>query len=250
MKVCAIVPTYDNPQTVGDVVARIASHDLPVVLVDDGSAEPGRTACARIADQSLATVVHLDRNLGKGAACKAGFAKAQELGFSHAFQIDADGQHDLDQIPTFVAAAQREPGALILGYPIYDQTAPLARKMARWLTDFWVAVEVGGRARICDAMIGFRVYPLEAIANLPDVGNGMEFDIEVAVQLVRSGCATRNLPIRVRYLDKVDGGVSHFRPLRDNLRFARLHSRLCTVACMQWTKRKLWPLTGQAEPRS
>jgi hypothetical protein len=128
-----------------------------------------------------------------------------------------------------------------LAYPVYDETAPRARKFARWLTDFWVAIEVGSRKKIRDAMIGFRVYPLAALERLPETGNRMEFDIEVAVLLVRSGVDTINLPIKVRYLNKEEGGISHFRPLRDNLRFAWMHSKLCTIGCMRWTKRKLWP---------
>ena len=59
--------------------------------------------------------------------------------------------------------------------------------------------------------------------------------------LVRSGCDTINLPVKVRYLAREEGGISHFRPLRDNLRFAWMHCRLCTIGCLSWTKRKLWP---------
>ena len=241
MRACAIVPTYDNPCTVRGVVENIRARDLEVLVIDDGSGPDGRIACEQIAAHGLATVVHLKQNSGKGAACKVGFAKARQLGYTHALQIDADGQHDVDQIPTFLDAARENPEALILAYPVYDQTAPRARKFARWLTDFWVAIEVGSRKKIRDAMIGFRVYPLAALERLPEIGNRMEFDIEVAVRLVRSGVDTINLPIKVRYLNKEEGGISHFRPLRDNLRFAWMHSKLCTIGCMRWTKRKLWP---------
>jgi len=241
MRTCAIVPTYDNPRTVRAVVENIRSRDLDAIVVDDGSGPEGKTACAQIAKDGLATVVHLAQNGGKGAACKAGFAKARELGFTHALQIDADGQHDADQIPTFVATAEEHPEALILAYPVYDETAPRSRKFARWLTNFWVAAEVGARNKIRDAMIGFRVYPLAALERLPEIGDRMEFDIEVAVLLVRNGCDTVNLPIKVRYLDKEEGGISHFRPFRDNLRFAWMHCKLCTIGSMRWTMRTLWP---------
>jgi polyprenyl-phospho-N-acetylgalactosaminyl synthase len=241
MRPCAIVPTYDNGRTVRSVVETIREHDLEVIVVDDGSGTEGREACERIAADGLATVVHMRQNGGKGAACQAGFARARELGFTHALQIDADGQHDIDQIPTFLNAARERPEALILAFPVYDETAPPARKLGRWLTNFWVAVEVGNWRAIRDAMIGFRVYPLAALAKLPAIGNRMEFDIEVAVLLVRSGCDTINLPVKVRYLAREEGGISHFRPLRDNLRFAWMHCRLCTIGCMNWTKRKLWP---------
>jgi glycosyltransferase involved in cell wall biosynthesis len=241
IRVCAIVPTYDNPRTVRSVAEGLRSRDLDVIIIDDGSGPDCEQACQQLQADGLATVVRLANNSGKGAACKVGFTKARELGFTHVLQVDADGQHDQDQAPVFVATAKQNPTALILGYPIYDETAPRARKIARWITNFWVAAEVGSRNKIRDAMIGFRIYPLAAIERLHVIGDRMEFDIEIAVQLVRGGCDTVNLPIKVRYLDKAEGGISHFRPLRDNLRFAWLHSKLCTTGCMRWTYRKLWP---------
>ena len=247
MKLVALIPTYDNPRTVRGVVERVREHGLEVIVVDDGSGPDGRDACAALARDGLATVVRRDRNGGKGAACKDGFAKARELGYTHAFQVDADGQHDVAQIPAFAAAAAREPQALVLGYPEYDASAPRSRRFARGLTSFWVALEVGRRGAVRDAMIGFRVYPLDAVLSLPPFGDGMEFDIEVVVQLVRRGTPTVNLPVAVRYLSAEEGGVSHFQPLRDNLRFAWMHSKLCTAGCVQWTLRRLWPFGRDAE---
>src|SRR5690606_12120110 len=122
MRACAMVPTYDNPRTVRGVVESIRSHGLDVIVIDDGSGPAGRAVCEQLAEQGLATVVHLPQNKGKGGACKAGFERARELGFTHVLQIDADGQHDIGQIPTFLKAAADHPHALILGYPVYDQT--------------------------------------------------------------------------------------------------------------------------------
>lgn len=246
MKVVALVPTFDNPRTVRAVVERVRARGLDVLVVDDGSGPAGRAACDALADAGLATVLRRPVNGGKGAACKDGFRAARELGYTHAFQIDADGQHDLDRIPAFLEAARATPDALVLAYPEYDASAPRSRRIARGLTDFWVAVEVGGRGKIRDAMIGFRIYPLGAGGVLDRVGDGMEFDIEAAVALVRSGAPTVNLPVAVRYLAPDEGGVSHFRPLRDNLRFAWTHSKLCTLGCMRWTARKLLPLGGRS----
>ena len=245
MKPVALVPTYDNPRTVRGVVERVRAHGLEAVVVDDGSGPDGRAACAALAADGLASVVHRPRNGGKGAACRDGFRRARELGFTHAFQIDADGQHDLDRIPAFLAAAREHPDALVLAYPEYDGTAPRSRRVARGLTNFWVAVEVGGRDKIRDAMIGFRVYPLAAVSGDEAFGVGMEFDIQVAVELVRRGTPTVNLPVAVRYLSEEEGGISHFRPLQDNLRFAWMHSRLCTIGCVRWTLRKLWPFPAR-----
>jgi len=240
-KICALLPTYDNPRTVRAVVEGLRALELPVVVVDDGSAAEGRAACAALQRDGLADVVHHDHNRGKGAACRTGFRRARELGYTHAFQIDADGQHDLRRVPAFVAAAIEHPDALILSFPEYDDSAPRHRLIARRITHFWVSLEVGGRDVIQDGLIGFRVYPLAAVERLRGFGTGMEFDVDIAVRLVRAGVEPINLPVPVRYRDADEGGVSHFRPVRDNLRLGWMHCKLCTLGCMRWTFRHVWP---------
>ena len=230
---CAVVPTYDNPDTIRRVVERIRLEILDVIVVDDGSAEEGRLACLGLREDGLATVLRLERNSGKGVAVKRGFIEAARAGFSHAFQIDADGQHELDRIPEFVNAARDAPDHAVFGAPIYDDSAPIVRRLARKITKFWVDVEVG-RGVIEDAMIGFRIYPVEATLALPLRARRMSFDVEVAVLLAWAGVPVLNLPVEVRYPSEEEGGRSHFRPVVDNMRLSWLHSRLCTVASIRW----------------
>ncbi len=230
---CAIVPTYDNPDTIRSVVERIRAHLSDVIVIDDGSAERGRTACSNLQRDGLATVVRLDKNQGKGIAVKRGMIEASKAGFSHAFQIDADGQHDLTQIPEFVRAAKESPDHGVFGAPVYDESAPTIRRVARKITRFWVDLEVG-HGVIVDAMVGFRVYPIAATLALPLRTHRMSFDVEVAVLLAWAGVPVLNLPVKIRYLDAEEGGLSHFRPVIDNLRLSWLHTRLCTVASIRW----------------
>ncbi|MCA9685295.1 MAG: glycosyltransferase family 2 protein [Myxococcales bacterium] len=222
---CAVIPTYDNPDTVRAVVEAVGEH-LPVVLIDDGSGPAGREAVAAIGRAGLAHVHHRAENGGKGAGVTTGFEQAQALGYTHALQIDADGQHALEDIPTFVTAAREQPGALVLGAPIYDESAPKGRLIGRQITRFWTNVETYGRV-IDDPMCGFRVYPLDPALGVVEIaqrcGKRMDFDIEIAVRLVWAGLPVVNLPTRVHY---PEGGVSHFHLLGDNLRISWMHSRL------------------------
>lgn len=230
---CVVIPTYDNPLTIRAVVEGARSFGMPVIVVDDGSGVAGRAACEALAREELAVVVHRPANGGKGAAVKTGFETARSLGFSHVVQVDGDGQHDLSHVPPFVRASQAEPDALVLGYPQYDASVPKVRLMARKFTNFWVNLEAG-KGKISDAMIGFRVYPLGPVGRVRVPSNRMDFDIEVAVRLAWAGVPVVNLPVKLRYLDASEGGVSHFQLFWDNLRFSWLHSRLCTLKCMSW----------------
>lgn len=236
---CVIVPTYNNPMTVREVVKRVRRHCPDVIVVDDASDEPGRLSCEAIAADGLARVARRQSNGGKGAAVKTGFEVAHEVGFSHALQVDADGQHDIERIPHFLEQARERPDALLLGYPIYDDSAPKGRLIARRITGFWVALELGSAEVIKDAMIGFRVYPLESALSVPVRGNRMDFDVEIAVRLARAGVPILNLPVGVRYLSKEEGGTSNFHAVRDNLRLSWMHTRLCVLGLWRWFTKRL-----------
>lgn len=222
---CALIPTFDNPRTVRDVVLRVKAHLPDVVVIDDGSGPEGRAAVEAIGAEGLAHVRRRPQNGGKGAAVKTGFQFAHELGYTHALQVDADGQHDLGDIPQFLATARERPDALILGAPVYDASAPKGRLIARKITLFWTNFEAG-RGVITDPMCGFRVYPLTPALALGRTGDRMDFDIEVAVRLVWAGVPVINLPTKVRYIGRDEGGVSHFRVFGDNVKISWLHTRL------------------------
>lgn len=235
---CLLVPTYDNPITLRAVVQQGRKYLDSVIVVDDGSGQAGREACEQLAGEGLAYVHHRQRNGGKGAAVKTGFEVARARGFTHVLQVDADGQHDLSFAPAFLSRAQRLPAALILAFPQYDSSAPWVRRWARKFTSFWVDLEAG-RGVIEDAMVGFRIYPLEPLRLVEVVSDRMDFDIEVTVQAAWAQIPIINLPVAVRYLAAAEGGVSHFQPFWDNLRFAKLHSGLCIGRCLWWLGRKL-----------
>ena len=227
---CVVIPTYDNTDTIGPVVSAVREQVPDVIVVDDGSALPGRSAVEELGRRKLAHVVHREMNGGKGAAVKTGFEVAQSLGFTHVLQVDADGQHDLADLGRFLETARTHPQALVLGSPVFDQSAPRGRLIGRQITRFWTTIETGGR-KITDPMCGFRVYPLQAALEASRrTGNRMEFDIEIAVRMVWAGVATHNLPTKVRYFP---GGLSHFHMFRDNARISWMHTRLVIGAILR-----------------
>ncbi len=238
-RTCGLLPTYNNPLTIRRMVEEVRQHLPDIILVDDGSSSPAQELCAALASEGLVTLVRLERNQGKGAAVVAGLAQAQEMGFTHAFQIDADGQHDVSAMSQFLEASRKNPEGLVLGYPLYRGAQPRSRRWARRLTGFWVGVELGDRSLVTDAMIGFRVYPIVSTLAARPKSCRMDFDIEIIVRMVRAGIAVVNLRVGVTYPDKESGGISHFRPLMDNLSFCGMHTRLCMSGIFGWVVRCL-----------
>ena len=223
---CAVIPVYNHEHAVGRVVEAVRASGLPCVLVDDASSPE----CARVLDQ-LATLgpdislVRLSHNLGKGGAVTAGLRAARDRGFTHALQIDADGQHALGDVARFLAEAQAHPGEMVCGQPIFDASMPKKRFYSRYLTHVFVWLNTLS-FDIRDSMCGFRVYPLAPVLELLDharLGSRMDFDVEVLVRLHWRGLRMRWLPTRVSYpLD----GVSHFRMVWDNVLMVRLQIKL------------------------
>ncbi len=221
-----VIPVYNHGAAIGAVVADVRAHGLPLILVDDGS-EP---TCAAVLDalaenEDAIDLMRLQSNQGKGGAMMAGLRRAAALGHSHALQIDADGQHDLADIPTFLQQSLITPEAVICGCPIFDDSVPKSRLYGRYATHVWVWINTWSFA-ITDSMCGFRVYPLAPVVKLIDevrIGRRMDFDVELMVRLCWRGVAIINQPTRVSY---PSDGVSHFNLLDDNLRITALHTRL------------------------
>lgn len=235
-RACGLVPTYDNPATVRGVVTRLRAHLDDVLVVDDGSGPEAREVLEALAREGLARVHHRAHNGGKGAAVKTGLALARDLGFTHALQVDADGQHDLDDVPRLLDAARARPEALVLGAPVFDASAPASRLRARQITIFWTNFEAGAGV-ITDPMCGFRVYPVDAALAAGARGDAMDFDPEIAVKMVWGGAPVVNLPTRVRYVPREQGGVSHFRLVRDNALISWMHTRLSLTRIARWLAR-------------
>lgn len=222
-----IIPIYNHKDTISDVVSRLAEHNLPIFIVDDGSNTATQDALISLAaQQKLVRLCRLPHNGGKGAAVMHGLRQAFAAGHTHALQIDADGQHDLDDVPRFIEQSRIHPEAIISGRPLYDASAPASRRYGRYVTHFWVWVETLSFA-IGDSMCGFRVYPLAptvAVINDCRIPLRMEFDTEIIVRLFWKGLPVVNLPTRVIY---PINGLSHFRLWQDNLRISWMHTRLC-----------------------
>jgi predicted LPLAT superfamily acyltransferase len=225
VKPCVVVPVYNHGTPLASTVSRLAAYALPIIVVDDGSDAPTKAAIATIAERYTITVLTLPQNGGKGAAVIAGLRAAAAAGHTHALQVDADGQHDLGDLPKLLAAARSNPAALICGAPRFDESAPKSRLRGRRITAFWVAIETLSLTTP-DTMCGFRVYPLAACTALLDsvaLGRRMDFDIEIAVRLHWRRVPLVPVPTNVVY---PQGGTSNFRLLRDNALITKLHAKL------------------------
>jgi len=236
IKLCVVIPVCNHGEPLIKVVEQLRQLGLPCVLVDDSSAAPTAKIMDELAQQEQVFLVRHSVNKGKGGAVMSGLRYAQSHGFSHALQVDADGQHDLQQVAFFIQAATAQPQKIICGYPQYDESVPKGRYYARYLTHVLVWLQTLSLA-ICDSMCGFRVYPLAPVVKLIDevkIGQRMDFDIEILVRLFWRDVGMQWYPVGVIY---PEDGLSNFRPWQDNWLISKMHTKL--IFGMLWRSPRL-----------
>ena len=229
IKPCIVVPVFRHVRLFRETAKRLSLLSLPVFVVDDGNAVEDSKELKSIADSHGFQLLRLEDNQGKGAAVMQGFRLAFEQGFTHAVQVDADGQHRIEDIPLFLEATRENPEALILGYPLFDKSAPKARVWGRKLTNLMIALETFS-FKVKDGLFGFRVYPLEKSLEAAKrffLAPGMGFDPSIAVHLCWMGTPVVNIPSPVSYNND---GYSNFRMLRDNISMTCIHIRLSLLS--------------------
>lgn len=224
-----LIPSYNPGEKVYETVRAARQYWTPVWVVvdgsDDGSAEGLQAMAAEDSDLRVLVLAH---NQGKGAAVLHGLDQAAAAGFTHVLTMDSDGQHPPDRIPAFMAESAKQPAAMILGVPVFDADAPSLRVQGRRVSNGWANLETLW-AGIGDSLFGFRVYPIEPLRQVMRYQPWMrhfDFDPEAVVRLCWRGVRPINLAAPVRYYRADQGGVSHFRYLRDNLLLSWMHTRL------------------------
>jgi len=225
-RICAVIPCYRHVKTIEKIISGLKRHHLTLIIVDDGNSDHDKETLLAIANRYQDIyLIHHRVNLGKGSAVISGMRKALDLNFSHVLQIDADGQHDLNDLKTILNLSRENPEALVSGAPLYDINAPRSRIIGRQITNFFVHVECLSRT-IADAMIGYRVYPvqsaLKAIAKMPKKPN-MTFDIEIMVRMYWQRVKILFFKTKIAY---PENGYSNFKA-QDNLKISLMHTKLC-----------------------
>lgn len=221
---CVIIPVYNHQKKIATIVTRLLSFNLSVMLIDDGSEPECAGILREVAIQDRVQLIRLDKNSGKGVAVCRGLREAFNQGFTHGLQIDADGQHDLGDIPRFVATARAYPDTVISGARAYKDMPP-SRRRGRRFNDFWVCVN-SLSLQLKDSMCGYRLYPLAHTMKLLDrrrVGERMSFDTDILVRLYWRGLDVINIPTGIIYANEIP---SHFDLFWDNVRITWMHINL------------------------
>ncbi len=232
-KPIVLIPCYRHVQFLDDLLTKLSAFEVPIMIIDDGNSSEDNQKLVQYTDKynNVSLVVN-PKNGGKGDAMKLGFNESLKLNYTHAVQIDADGQQDCSELLKILELAKNNVQELIVGQPVYSNV-PLGRFISRYITHFWVAVELGV-FKVVDSMCGFRVYPLKItceIMNHRNVGKRMAFDTEILVRLYWAGVNFKFFNVQVLY---PENGYSNFKPFSDNVLISLMHTKLCVEKILHY----------------
>jgi glycosyltransferase involved in cell wall biosynthesis len=216
-RVAVVLPAYREGARVAAVVTGCLRHVDKVLVVDDFS--PDDTSA--LAAAAGAEVIRHESNRGKGAALKTGFAHLLVLGFTHAIALDADGQHDPECIPSFIAASTAPGVLLVLGNRFQDvRGMPFLRRNTNRLMS-WLISRIC-RTPVPDSQCGYRLVRLDNPALHTAKADHFEYESEVLILTARAGGRIISVPVPTTYGEE----QSKIRPWADSKRFLRLLLRL------------------------
>ncbi len=218
MKIVAIIPAYNEGQSISKVIQNVESHVDKVIVIDDGSTDN----TIKYAEKTDAVVIRHPHNLGKGAACRSGFYAAVKLGCDAIIMLDGDGQHDSSDIPAFISKAKENSGkpCIVLGNRMSDvKKMPFLRFMTNKSLSMLISFLAG--QKIEDSQCGFRLINREILEKVDYENNRYDAESEILVRASRAGYSVVEVPVKTIY----NGEFSKINVFWDTLRFVRFFFR-------------------------
>ena len=209
MRVAALIPAFNEADTIASVIKGLTASLAHVVVVDDGSTD----GTAERSREAGADVLVHERNLGKGRAVRTGLARVLADDFTHVLLIDGDMQHLPAEASRLIQAAETTRADVVIGERVFKRSEmPASRyhanRIGSRVLSWFVGVPLG------DTQCGFRIFRTDALRPLALGATGYEIETEMLVKVRRRGGRVASVPVTAVY----SGQRSKLRPVRDTTR--------------------------------
>jgi glycosyltransferase involved in cell wall biosynthesis len=193
--IIAIIPAYNEELTISLVIHLTAKYVDRVIVVDDGSSD--RTAeVTRLAGSE---VIRIDINKGKANALITGIKKAKDLGYRIVVMLDADGQHNPDEIPAIIQPILTDNADMVIGsrYLNPSRSTPMYRRFGQKALD--IATNMGNKVKISDTQSGFRAIQCSKFDIESFKSEGYNIESDMIHYFKKHHLRILEVPITVRY---------------------------------------------------
>ncbi len=211
LKVLTLIPAWNEVDFIAPIVSAIVPH-YALLVVDDGSTD----ATPQVAAELGAVVVSHKQNMGKGIALLSGFQWAIDNGYDIVITLDADGQHDPQEIPRFIERYELCSADLIIGRRDFRRM-PFPNNFANRIGSFLLSLAL--RQRIYDNQSGYRLHTRRLLQSLDLQATGFDLEVEMVIMAVCNAFQLDWIDIRTIY---GTGKKSYFHPWHDSLRFLKM----------------------------
>jgi glycosyltransferase involved in cell wall biosynthesis len=212
MRMCVLIPIYNEGKTIGALVKNLKARKFDVVVINDGSTDGGGEKAAA----EGAKVLTNSSKLGKGGSLKSGFEYILSQNYDAVLTMDGDAQHDVDDLDQFLVVAIDHPESVITGNRMVDaKNMPRVRFFTNKLMSWLISMVCG--QNIPDTQCGYRYIHSKILRELKLVSRDFEIETEILIKSSRKGYKIYSVPIKTIYQDE----VSHIHPLKDTYRFIR-----------------------------
>ena len=235
---CVLLPTYNNAQTIRQVIADVQTITRDIIVVNDGSTDETLSYLAQYPDLNVVTY---PVNKGKGHALRQGFKEARRLGYRYAVTMDTDGQHYASEIPLFTEKVKEIPDSLIIGSrSLQQENMPGKNTFANKFSNFWFHLQT--LQNLPDTQSGFRLYPIQKMQKMRFFTQRYEAELEMIVRSAWRFIPVIPISISVYYPPKEER-ITHFRPFMDFFRITLLNTVLTFTAFLyfypKWVVRRV-----------
>jgi len=190
MKITVVIPAFNEEISIGSIVLKTKKYSDQIIVIDDGSVDK----TAMIAKLAGAKIIRHHKNMGKGEALKTGFNVASQNGTEIIVTINADGQHDPDEIPNVIAPILSKEADMVIGSRYLNGNNRAGQIFLDRLTN------INSRIKIADTQSGFRAFSVNALKLFHFRKNGFSIESEMLAEVARTGLKIKEVDIGVRYV--------------------------------------------------
>ncbi|MCP4159303.1 MAG: glycosyltransferase family 2 protein [Deltaproteobacteria bacterium] len=227
LNVLVVIPTYNNEETIQNVINDCKKFTDNILVVNDGSIDQ---TPHNIKKAKPKFIINHGSNSGKGSAIKSSLHFAKENNFKTIITFDADGQHIAEELTVLIRSVQKNPDSIIIGARKFSSQSsgdiPNQTLLGNSFSNFWVFMETG--LKLKDTQSGFRAYPVLKIPFEKLTCNRYDFEIEILTRSNWEGTPVISSDVEVFYPPR-HLRVSHFNKIKDNFLLSIIHTKLCTI---------------------
>ena len=243
-----LIPAYNPDEKLLALLPRLKERFEHIVLVNDGSTT-GKDVFEKAAPLVDAILVH-EKNRGKGAALKTGFAYIGDA--ADVITADADGQHTPEDIAKVAEGLKTHRDGLVLGVRSFSGKVPLRSRFGNWWTRWFFFLMTGLMIR--DTQTGLRGIPAALVPRVAKIpGERYEYEMAMLADAKHHPSRPLQIPIETVYLD--ENATSHFNPVLDAIRIYRSLFQFCISSVLSFLidngvfAAVIWVMAAKDTPR-